>query len=47
MKRLRENEQADRVPLNHVSFWVQIHNLPKGFCTSKIVQDIGDYVALF
>ena len=38
LKRLLENEQVDKVPLNHVSFWVQIPNLPFGFWSSKIVK---------
>ena len=39
-----ETDQADIVPLNQVTFWVQIHNLPVGFHSIKIVKDIGDYV---
>ena len=44
VRRLMETDQADRVPLNQVTFWVQIRNLPVGFHSIKIVKDIGDYV---
>ena len=47
LKRIMADDQVDRVPLNHVSFWVQIHHLPIGFRTSKIIQNIGDYVGQF
>ena len=30
-----------------MAFWVKIHGLLAGFCTSKIVQDIGNYVGFF
>ena len=47
VRRLLETDQADRVPLNQVTLWVQIHNLPVGFHSLKIVKDIGDYVGQF
>ena len=47
LTRVIEDDQADKIPLNHVSFWVQIHNLPTGFRSSKIVQDIGTYIGTF
>ena len=40
------DDQADKIPLNRVSFWVQIHNLPSGVRTSKIVHDIGAYISV-
>ena len=47
LKRVTAEDQVDKVALDHVSFWVQLHNLPIGFHTSKIVQGIGDYVGTF
>ena len=47
MKRLKENEQYDRVSLEIVGFLIQIHNPPIGFHASKFVKDIGEYVNTF
>ena len=47
VRKLMETDQADIVPLNQVTFWVQIHNLPVGFHSINIIKDIGDYVGSF
>ena len=47
VRKVIESDQVERVPLHQVDFWVQIHNLPIGFRSSKIVQDIGNYVGVF
>ena len=47
LRRVLGNDQVDKVLLNHVSCWVQIHNLPIDFHSSKIVQNIGEYVGTF
>ena len=47
LKRVTTDDQVDKVGLDHVSFWVQLHNLPISFHTSKIVQCIDDYVGTF
>ena len=47
MKRLGTNEQPQSVPLFHTSFWVQVYNLPIGFLTAKVLQNIGNFIGEF
>ena len=47
LRRITETDQVDRVPLIHVDFWIHVHKLPVGFRSSKILQDIGNYVGVF
>ena len=37
----------ERVPLNQITIWVQLHNLPVGFHSVKILQNIGNYIGTF
>ncbi|KAH9750457.1 reverse transcriptase domain-containing protein [Citrus sinensis] len=41
MKRLSTDEQPQSVSLFHTSFWIQVYNLPIGFLTAKVLQNIG------
>ena len=45
--RLQETNQVDKIPLNQIALWVQIHHLPVGFHSSKISQNISNYVGSF
>ena len=45
--KISETNQVEWFPLHQVDFWVQIHNLPVCFRSSKIVQDIDNYVGVF
>lgn len=47
VKRLGELEQPHDVPLYHTSFWISIYNLPIGFLSEKVLQNIGDYIGEF
>lgn len=47
VKRLGELEQPQNVPLFHTSFWIQIYNLPIGFLSAKVLQNIGNYIGEF
>ena len=47
LRRLGETYEVERVPLNQISIWVQLHNLPVGFHSVKILQNIGNYVGTF
>ena len=47
LRRITETDQVDRVPLIHVDFWIHVHKLPVGFRSSKILQDICNYVGVF
>ena len=46
-KRLGESEQPQMVPLYHTSFWIQVYNLPIGFLSEKVLQNIGNYIGEF
>lgn len=49
LKELKPNENPRQVELTKLLFWVQIHNIPRGFwseCTAKdIGNHLGDFVA--
>ena len=47
LRRLGETDDVERVPLNQISIWVQLHNLPVGFHSVKILQNIGNYIGTF
>lgn len=36
-----------QVPLFHVNFWVQARDIPSGFMSEKVAQDIGNFVGKF
>lgn len=36
-----------QVPLFLVNFWVQAHDIPSGFMSEKVAQDIGNFVGIF
>ncbi|KAJ8765838.1 hypothetical protein K2173_015792 [Erythroxylum novogranatense] len=35
------------VPLYHVPFWIQVHGLPSGFRSARVLQDIGNKIGQF
>lgn len=47
LRRLEINESLFDVQLTESDFWVQIHNLPVGFLSEKIVEAIGSYVGVY
>lgn len=36
-----------QIPLNHVNFWVQVHDVPVGFMTELVGQHLGNFVFTF
>ncbi|XP_074346890.1 uncharacterized protein LOC141685700 [Apium graveolens] len=42
--RLRAMEDANLVPLNKMEIWVQVHDLPSGMVSEKILDSIGSQV---
>lgn len=36
-----------QVPLFHVMFWVQIHDLPSEFMMVEVAKGLGDYIGVF
>lgn len=35
------------IPLYHVNFWVQVHDLPAGFMTPIVGQHLGNFIGEF
>jgi hypothetical protein len=47
MDRVRLGMQIESIPLFHVDFWVQIHNLPAGFMKETVGVKLGNYIGTF
>jgi hypothetical protein len=39
--------QIENIPLYHVDFWVQVHNLPTGFMTERVGKTLANYIGAF
>ncbi|KAH1215329.1 hypothetical protein GmHk_13G036490 [Glycine max] len=44
---ITEDENPLEIPLFNVPFWVQIHDLPLGFMSKRVGQNIGNYLGKF
>lgn len=44
---VKAGETLTKIPLNHVCFWVQIHDLPVGFMLEVVGQHLGNYIGSF
>ncbi|MCI04629.1 DUF4283 domain protein [Trifolium medium] len=40
-------EEPEHVPLYTVPFWVQVHNLPAGYMSKTVGQNVGNYIGEF
>ncbi|XP_045788287.1 uncharacterized protein LOC123883507 [Trifolium pratense] len=47
MERVQIGVQIENIPLYHVDFWVQVHNLPVGLMVEKVGQKLANYIGLF
>ena len=47
VKRLKVGDQPKQIPLFHVDFWVQIHDLPIGFRSEVIGKNVENYIGKF
>lgn len=45
--RVQIGTELSNVSLFHVSFWVQVHNLPLGFMTQTVGTHQGNYIGTF
>lgn len=45
--RLRVGELPLQVPLNTLSFWVQIYNIPHGLFTERVGKSLGNFIGTF
>ncbi|WJX56046.1 hypothetical protein P8452_41743 [Trifolium repens] len=47
LERVRLGVQIENIPLYHVDFWVQVHNLPTGFMTERVGKTLANYIGSF
>lgn len=47
LKRLNEGDQPANVALYRVDFWIQVHDVPCGFMTENIAEQIGNSLGVF
>jgi 14-3-3 protein epsilon len=45
--RVQLGVQIENIPLNHVNFWVQVHNLPAGLMVEKVGRALANYIGSF
>jgi 14-3-3 protein epsilon len=45
--RVQVGVQIENIPLNHVDFWVQVHNLPMGLMAEKVGRTLANYIGSF
>ncbi|CAN1793630.1 hypothetical protein LINPERHAP1_LOCUS20057 [Linum perenne] len=44
MRELKEGELPHEVDLHYADFWVQMHQMPRGFCSEAVGTALGNYV---
>ncbi|PNX91013.1 hypothetical protein L195_g047142 [Trifolium pratense] len=47
MERIQLGVQIENIPLYHVDFWVQVHNLPVGLMAEKVGTKLANYIGAF
>ncbi|XP_074346769.1 uncharacterized protein LOC141685575 [Apium graveolens] len=47
LQRLGEGEDPKEIKLNKMEIWLQVHDLPQGFMSERILQSIGEFVGGF
>ena len=47
LRKLGEMEDPREVKLNKMEIWLQVHDLPQGFMSEKILKSIGEFVGEF
>ncbi|XP_073025182.1 uncharacterized protein At4g02000-like [Primulina eburnea] len=44
---LKQEEQPLQVPLTHLNFWIQIHDLPIGYMSEAVGKQLGSFMGTF
>ncbi|GAU27412.1 hypothetical protein TSUD_356480 [Trifolium subterraneum] len=47
VERVKLGVQIENIPLYHVDFWVQVHNLPTGLMAEKVGKTLANYIGSF
>jgi 14-3-3 protein epsilon len=47
VERVQLGVQLENIPLHHVDFWVQVHNLPTGLMAERVGKTLANYIGSF
>jgi hypothetical protein len=47
IERVQLGVKIENIPLYHVDFWVQVHNLPTGLMAEKVGKTLANYIGSF
>jgi 14-3-3 protein epsilon len=47
IERVQLGVQIENIPLNHIDFWVQVHNLPTGLMAERVGKTLANYIGSF
>jgi 14-3-3 protein epsilon len=47
VERVQLGVQIENIPLNHVDFWVQVHNLPTGLMAERVGKTLANFIGSF
>lgn len=47
IEKVQAGVQIENIPLYHVDFWVQIHNLPAGLMLEKVGKTMANFIGSF
>jgi 14-3-3 protein epsilon len=47
LERVQLGVQIENIPLHHVDFWVQVHNLPTGLMAERVGNTLANYIGSF
>ncbi|XP_058746288.1 uncharacterized protein At4g02000-like [Vicia villosa] len=47
VERVKIGVQIENIPLFHVTFWIQVHNLPAGMMLEKVGKALGNFAGSF
>jgi 14-3-3 protein epsilon len=47
VERVQLGVQIENIPLNHVDFWIQVHNLPTGLMAERVGKTLANYIGSF
>ncbi|XP_058760512.1 uncharacterized protein At4g02000-like [Vicia villosa] len=47
IEKVRIEMQIENIPLYHVDFWIQIHNLPAGMMMEKVGKTLANFIGAF
>lgn len=46
-KRMIETEDPQEIQLNDMDIWVQVYDIPRGFISEKVLENMGNFIGKF